>query len=66
MNTAQRILKNTVALGISNVIDMANSIIVAILISRMLMAEGLGAYSTALAFFGGIIFIGIVLDYAIR
>ncbi len=51
MNTVQRILKNTAALAIANIIGMVNSIILAVLISRTLFADGLGIYSTALAFF---------------
>jgi len=52
MNTAQRIFRNTAFLGLARFLQISNSIVLAFLIARALRAEGLGAYSTALAFYG--------------
>ncbi|HDQ73654.1 MAG TPA: flippase [Chloroflexi bacterium] len=52
MNTPRNIFKNTMALFISQIIYMGGSILLVFYLSRLLQAEGLGSYSTALAFFG--------------
>lgn len=52
MNIAQRIFKNTTALGFARLLMMGNSIILAWLIARTLGVTGMGVYSTVLAFFG--------------
>ncbi len=51
MNISKSIFKNTIALLIARVVNLGSSIILLFYLSRMLQAEGLGSYSTAMAFF---------------
>jgi O-antigen/teichoic acid export membrane protein len=52
MNTVQRILKNTLALGVARLLQIGHNILLVLLISRYFQAAGLGVYSTSLAFLG--------------
>lgn len=52
MSTPRSVFKNTVALFVARVGYMGGSILLVFYLSRMLQAEGLGSYSTALALFG--------------
>lgn len=52
MSTPRSVFKNTVALFLARVGYMGSSILLVFYLSRMLQAEGLGSYSTAMALFG--------------
>jgi O-antigen/teichoic acid export membrane protein len=52
MNTPRSVFKNTVALFAARVGYMVGSILLVFFLSRMLQAEGLGSYSTAMALYG--------------
>ena len=52
MSTPRSIFTNTVALFIARAGYMVGSILLVFFLSRMLQAEGLGSYSTAMALFG--------------
>lgn len=52
MNTVKSVFKNTTALFIARVGYMMGSILLVSYLSRLLQAEGLGSYSTAMALFG--------------
>lgn len=51
-STPRSIFKNTVALFIARVVYLGSSTLLVYYLSRMLRAEGLGSYSTAMALFG--------------
>lgn len=51
MNTARSIFKNTLALFLARLSYMGSSVLLVFFLSRSLQAEGLGSYSTAMAFF---------------
>jgi len=55
---AQRVLKNTVALALARIIQRVSTLLLALLIAKALGADGLGAYSIAMAFFGAITLMG--------
>jgi O-antigen/teichoic acid export membrane protein len=48
----RRVLKNTAALAVARLLDRASTLVVALLIASSLGAEGLGAYSIAMAVYG--------------
>jgi len=52
MNQARQILKNTVVLTVSDLADRTGNAFLALFISRILHATGLGVYSVALAYYG--------------
>lgn len=51
MISARRIFKNTMALAIAKLLNLANSVLMAWLIARTLQATGLGVFSIIMAFF---------------
>jgi O-antigen/teichoic acid export membrane protein len=54
----RRVLKNTAALAVARLLDRASTLVVALLIASSLGAEGLGAYSIAMAVYGVIVLAG--------
>jgi O-antigen/teichoic acid export membrane protein len=53
-----QVLKNTIALVIARVVERGATLVLALLIASSLGADGLGAYSIALAFYGAISLMG--------
>lgn len=51
MNTAKRLLKNTIALTIASAGQLIGNIVLFFYLSRLLQSEGVGIYSTVLAIF---------------
>ena len=52
MNQSQVIFKNTVVLGLSQIIERVNTVYLSIFVARKLGAEGLGVYSVAMVYYG--------------
>lgn len=52
MNQPYQILKNTIVLTASDLIDKMGGIVLTLLIARLLHAEGLGVYATAMTYYG--------------